>query len=174
MNKDFLLEFKEDPDMQDKEVLWEMASIRGKYVITDDVNFSFHFLAKNEMRHAIRVKISWNKDRISDGNFDGYVEAHGDYRYYQSPKSNRRPSKKEIDKARMFVRKYKVLFAAVWEYKLDQNFLIKFFEGDIDFRDLLSRFENITEVAYYLINHCKNLTELEKCIRENNIFNLND
>ena len=41
MDKDFLLEFKEDPDMRDKEVLWEMASIRGKYVVTDDINFSF-------------------------------------------------------------------------------------------------------------------------------------
>lgn len=165
---------KEDSDLLNEDVLWEMANARGKWVKTDNINFSFHFLTKNEMRHAIRVKITWDREKISNGNFDGYIEAHGDYRYYQSPKSKAHPSKKEIDRARMFVRKYKVLFAAVWEKKLDQNAVLGYFEGSLSFGQMLSRFEYITEKQYYIINHCKSLTELEKVVRENKIYNIND
>lgn len=37
------------------------------------------------------------------------------------------PSKKVVDRARMFVRKYKVLFAAVWENVVDDNIVQDFF-----------------------------------------------
>ena len=170
----YLIHIKEDSDLLNEDVLWEMANARGIRVKTDDIDFSFHFLTKNEMRHAIRVKITWNREKISNGNFDGYIEAHGDYRYYQSQKSRAHPSKKEVDRARMFVRKYKVLFAAVWEKKLDQNAVLGYFEGAYNFKQLVSQFEDASEKQYYIINHCNNLTELEKVVRENKIFNMND
>ena len=175
----YLIRLKEDPDLINEEytredVLWEMANARGVRVKTDDIDFSFHFLTKNEMRHAIRVKITWNREKIGNGNFDGYIEAHGEYRYYQSPKSKAHPSKKDIDRARMFVRKYKVLFAAVWEKKIDQNAVLGYFEGAYTFKQLLSQFEDITEKQFYQINHCNNLTELEKTVIENKIYNMND
>ena len=74
----------------------------------------------------------------------------------------------------MFVRKYKVLFAAVWEKKLDQNAVLGYFEGAYNFKQLVSQFEGITEKQFYIINHCNNLTELERAVRENKIFNMND
>ena len=170
----YLIPIKEDDDLLNEDILWEMANARGIRVKIDDINFSFHFLTKSEMRHAIRVKITWNREKISNGNFDGYIEAHGDYRYYQSSKSKSHPSKKEVDRARMFVRKYKVLFAAVWEKKLDQNAVLGYFEGAYNFKQLVSQFEGITEKQFYIINHCNSLTELEKVVRENKIFNMND
>lgn len=170
----YLIPIKEDDDLLNEDILWEMANARGIRVKTDDINFSFYFLTKSEMRHAIRVKITWNREKISNGNFDGYIEAHGDYRYYQSSKSKSHPSKKEVDRARMFVRKYKVLFAAVREKKLDQNAVLGYFEGAYNFKQLVSQFEDITEKQFYIINHCNSLTELEKVVRENKIFNMND
>ena len=57
----YLIHIKEDSDLLNEDVLWEMANARGVRVKTDNIDFSFHFLTKNEMRHAIRVKITWNR-----------------------------------------------------------------------------------------------------------------
>ena len=57
--------------------LMEMANVRGNYVVTDNINFSFYFSDKTECNHAIRAKIKWNPAKVS-GSLDGYVELHGD------------------------------------------------------------------------------------------------
>ena len=52
--------------------------------------------------------------------------------------------------------------------------LIEYFKGELLLRDLLTKFENISEKQFYLINHSKTLEELEECVRKNKIFNMND
>lgn len=180
------IEYKEDSDLLNEEylhevLLWEMANMVGKFVKSEayPLNFSFHFMGKDDkMKHAIRVKITWNPEKIKNGEFDGYIEAHGDYRYYQSPKSDAHPSKKDIDKARMFVRKNKILFAAVWEGIVNEVFVQDYFRGNIPLYEVVSQFENISEDNYYKLNYNFNkintLSELEKRVRELNLFNMND
>lgn len=41
------------------------------------------------------------------------------------------------------------------------------------FKTLLTCFD-LKGKDYYNVNHCNNLTELENCVRENKIFNMND
>lgn len=183
LNENYI-EYKEDSDLLNEEyvrevLLWEMANVIGKYVKSENkpLNFSFHFLGKNDMRHAIRVKITWNPDHITQGQFDGYIEAHGDYRYYQSSKSKAKPNKKEIDRARMFVRKNKVLFAAVWEGVVDDNIVQDYFRGNAPLYEVISQFK-LPNNVYYKINYNfkdKNtLTELEDRVRKYKAFNMND
>lgn len=157
------------------QVLLEMANLRGNDIkVEPQLPFSFYFSSKSKVhnRHAIRAKILWNPSR-SPADADGYMELHGDYEYI--PGSHKyRPTAKELKIARDFFKKYKVLFAAVWEEKLDDADVQHYLEGYIDFKNTINKFYNISEQEYYEINHCNTLTELEQCIREHNIFNMND
>ena len=149
-----------------------MANITGKYMRIEDIDFSFYYSRKNSS-HSIRLKINWNRETMT-GDDEGYIELHDDYKYYQSPKLKK---KKEADIAtvRYFAKKYKVLFAAVWECKLDADTLGEYFKGRLSWQELMSSFENINnkEILEVLAN-CRNLKDLEYAVRKNNAFNMND
>lgn len=156
-------------------LLLEMACVRGNDVKVENLPFSFYFSNKEAVygRHGIRAKILWNPSKMTSRDADGYFELHGDYDYV--PGSHKyRPTSKELEIARKFFREYKVLFSAVWEGKLHQNDLQHYFEGTVDWKHMLSRFENVSEIDYYNINHCKSVPELEEVVRKYKIFNMND
>lgn len=156
-------------------VLVEMANVVGNDVVLEKrLPFSFYFSNKDAVhsQHGIRLKVLWNPSK-SPSNADGYMEMHGDYNYI-SGSHKYKPTGKELSILKNFCKKYKVLFSAVWEDKLDQSAAQKYFDGRLQFKELLTKFENVREKEYYLINHCKNLEELEQYVRENKIFNMND
>lgn len=155
----------------DEDWLLEMSNIRGKFVKVEDIDFSFYFSAKNS-NHGIRVKIRWDREKLGT-DFDGYLELHGDYKW--NPVTHSKKVKQyEIDTARYFFKRYKSLFAAVWELKLDENILIEYLKGQIPLHDLIKEFENISQKDIDKMLECNTTTELNKCVRENDIFNMND
>ena len=156
-------------------ILMEMANVRGVDVATDyRLPFSFYFSTKEAVRnqHGIRAKIIWNPSK-APADADGFMELQGDYEYVMDSHKYK-PTTKELKIARDFFKKYKVLFAAVWEGKLYDGHLQDFFKGRMQLRELLSKFENITEMQYYYLNHCKTLEEVEQCVRKYKIFNMSD
>ena len=44
----------------------------------------------------------------------------------------------------------------------------------MSFKEMLSKFYNITEKQYYYINHANSLDELEAVVRKYKIYNMND
>lgn len=165
------LEYLNDPSM----VLMEMANVRGiDTKIENRLSFSFYFSTKTAVhkQHGIRLKIIWNPSK-APADADGYLELHGDYNYIISSHKYK-PTAKELNMLREFAHKYKVLFAAVWEDKLYDGDLQDYFKGRISFKELLSKFDNITEKQYYYLNHSKDLKELEETVRKYKIFNMND
>ena len=151
--------------------LMEMSNLVGRYVKTDDIDFSFYFSNKDnsvsEIPHGIRVKICWNPDKITDSAVDGTMELHGDYKYYHSKYASQKfTNAKEINKARKFFKKYKVLFAGVWEKKLEENAVVFYFSKFFLLNDICNEL-NITE-------NINSIEDLEKYVRENNLFNMND
>ena len=165
------LEYLKDPSM----VLMEMANVRGNDVKLEyRLPFSFYFSTKNAVhsQHGIRAKVVWNPNKAPEG-ADGYFELHGDYEYTIGSHKYK-PTPKEKETARDFFKKYKVLFAAVWESKLYDGDLQDYFKGRINLKELLSKFDNISERQYFDINHCNSLEELEQCVRKYKIFNMND
>lgn len=157
-------------------VLMEMANVVGNYVKIEPAGlpFSFHFCGKSAVhqQHGLRVKVIWNPSK-APANADGYFELHGDYKYKAG--SHKYPGSADEKKlARKFFKKYKVLFAAVWEEVLDAKPLQEYFEGKIKFNELLSKFDIEDEMDYYNLNHCKTLEELEYCVRKYSIYNMND
>ena len=171
LNKGLERNLKED-------YLIEMANMTGRFVKTDNIDFSFHFSDKDEthQQHGIRVKINWNRDK-SSSNFDGTLALHGEYRYTPSSNPKNKYDAKMLKEARNFFKKYKVLFAAVWEGVLDPNFVQEYFKGNIPLYEVVSQFE-LPDKIYYKLNHGfieKNtLTELEDRVREYKAFNMND
>lgn len=159
-----------------EEYLFEMSNIRGNKIKIEDIDFSFYFSSKSNVdcRHGIRVKICWNKEKLSPSLLDGYMELHGNYKYVSKENPNYKPNKYDIATAQYFFRRYKVLFSAVWEEKLDENVLNDYLRGIINFEELLNEFENILPENKDKIKKAKDRKELEKIVRENNIYNMND
>ena len=153
--------------------LLEMANVRGNYVVTDKINFSFYFSDKTECNHAIRAKIKWNPAKVS-GSLDGYVELHGDYNYVQSANSDANPSSKDIARMQQFFYKYKVIFAAVWEMKLEADDVCDYFLGRIDLISLIDKFDNLEPQDYMRLLQASTVKQLQDIVREYNIFNMND
>lgn len=170
-DKEIFLEYLSDPCG----VLMEMANMRGIDVILEPrLPFSFHFCNKDAVhqRHGIRVKLIWNPSK-APYSADGYMELHGDYEYIGGSHKYK-PTEKELRVARDFFKKYKVLFAAVWENTLDDATPIQdYFRGIISFKELLSTFK-LKGKDYYTVNHCNSLEELENCVRKYHIYNMND
>lgn len=155
-----------------EDMLTEMANVRGKDVEVDDIDFSFYFSKKNSS-HGIRLKVVWNRERMS-GSDDGYIEMHGDYKYVRSSSNSYKPKGWEVDGLRYFCKKWKALFAAVWEQKLDETDVRKYFEGNLTFPELMQTFEGITDAQYREVNKCRTVRQLEETVRKFNIYNMND
>ena len=156
-------------------VITEMANVRGIDVsIEDRLPFSFFYSSKKAVhnQHGIRLKVLWNPSK-SPENADGYLVLHGDYEYIRGNKKYK-PTSKELSLLKNFAKKYKVLFSAVWESKLYDGDLSDYFKGRISLKELLSKFIDIGEKGYYLLNHCNTIEEIESCVRKNKLFNMND
>lgn len=102
------------------------------------------------------------------------LELHGEYKYTHRNKQGYTPDSVDIATARYFGKKYKVLFAAVWEDVLYQNRVVEYVEGKITFGQLLHEFEELTEEQYTRVCSAKNIKELEEIVRKYHIFNMND
>ena len=153
--------------------LTEMANMPGRFMRVEDIDFSFYISEKNS-NHAIRLKICWNRDRLISEEC-GYLELHGDYEYNQSSHLKYKPKSYEIETVRYFAKKYKVLFAAAWERKLDCDVIAEYFKGRIKWSDLMLEWINISdEELKDVLKNCKNLKDLEYAVRKNKIFNMND
>ena len=158
--------------LKEEKPLLEMANLVGKTVKTDKINFSFYFSDKFGVTHGIRVKVVWNENKMQSDN-NGYLELHGDYNYINSPGS-KKLSEKEINNAREFFKKYKVLFAAGWECEIDLNWIVDYFRQKCTFNELLDAFDDLSDEHNKFIHQAKDIADLEKIVRQYNIFNMND
>lgn len=152
--------------------LLEMANIRGKDMKREDIHFSF-FFSRKYPNHAPRIKICWNREKMTHDT--GNLEIHGDYAYTQDSSCRYKPDTVDIATARYFAKKYKVLFTAVWEEKLDPNDLIDWFRGRIDWKELIGCFVNIDQtMSRLLLRVAPSVSNLERFVREHNLWNLYD
>lgn len=157
----------EDEDFDD---IFGMSNLRGKYVKTDKINFSFYFSMK-KASHAIRVKVSFNDAKINESDF-GVLELHGDWKFTPG-RNDKDVSSKDIRNMKAFFVKYKVLFAAVWNKEIYEADVVEFFRKGITFSELLREFDFYDEYAEEM-NKIQSVAELESFVRDNHIFNMWD
>lgn len=160
-------EFFEQLRNMNEDYLIEMANVRGKDCKVEDIDFSFYFSGA-QGKHSIRAKIEWNYDHIK--NPDGTMELFGTYKYIPSKKSKNKATEEDINNARRFFKKYKVLFAAVWSNCLDAVDLRNYFEGRLTFDELLKGFYSIKN--YNELQEIKSVDKLYEFVKKNNLFNL--
>ena len=162
-----------DPDLSEAgEELWDpmmMSTVTGKYVKTDNINFSFFYSVKGSVQRAIEVKIRWNRERLG-ADFDGTMDLHGEYKYTHSG-GEPKPSSKDISAARDFFKKYKVIFAAVWEGYLNPDVVSFYLRGFLTLDELKDEFYDVSEDIF---KDAKTIADIEKIVRENKLFDMND
>ena len=148
-----------------------MSDLRGKdIVIPHKMPFSF-FFSEKESDRAINVKPVFNPDKISKSSF-GTLELHGSWKYTPEPDDRNVPKKLIIEMVQFF-KEYKVLFVGVWEGVLYDGAVIDYFRGIIDFPELLTEFDFYGEYKIEM-NKLTTVADLEKFVRDNNLFNMWD
>lgn len=156
------------------DTLLEMSNLRGKDVKKDYVNFSYYFSRKDGNPHGIRVKVLFNRDRMTS-NEDGFLILHSDWKFINS--SNKHIKEKEINSVKEYFKKYKVLFAAVWEEYLDAPDLEDYMKARITWKDLLIEMMSTNEEANTELENIyeiEDITLLESIVRKYKLFNMND
>ena len=167
-------------------------NVLGQEVSVEDVegekhkglDFSFWVSPKEDNQHTIMTKIFWNPSKISSKIDSGYMWLHGDYKYFPGSGS-KHVSAKKIRQAREFCKKYKVLFAAAWEYALECKDVSKYFCGCLTFEELLDkfikektrsvvkdRFSREVKARKGIRDESEKVKLLEDIVRKNNLFNL--
>ncbi len=166
-----LVEPKEIIEYDDEHDIFCMSNLRGSTIkIPHKLPFSFYFSAR-ESSHAIRVKPVFNPDRMSKSSF-GTLELHGDWKFTPGP-DDKNVSQKQIREMKEFFKKYKVLFAAVWEEELPEDSVQDYFKGFITFEELISELYFFDDYKKDM-EKVKNIAELESFVRKNNLFNMWD
>ena len=154
----------------DHDDIFGMSNLRGKYVKTDKIDFSFYF-SMQKASHAIRVKVAFDPSKVKETDF-GVLELHGDWKFTPG-RNDTHISDKQIHNMKAFFKKYKVLFAAVWNREIFEDVIVAYFSGNIDFKELLQEFDFYDDHTDEM-NKIQDITELESFVRKNNIFNMWD
>ena len=162
-----------DTDLSEAgEELWDpmmMSTVTGKYVKPDNINFSFFYTVKGGVQRTIGVKIHWNRENLG-GDFDGTMDLHGEYKYTHSCEEVK-PSSKDISAARDFFKKYKIIFAAVGEGYLNPDEVSVYLRGFLTLDELKDEFYDVPEDIF---KDAKTIADIEKIVRENKLFDMND
>lgn len=157
--------------IRSSEDIFAMANLRGKQIrVPYSLPFSFYFSERNSS-YGIRVKPVFNPDRmhIEDA---GNLELHGSWKF--TPGRNDANVSSKSKKMMMdFFKTYKVLFAAVWEGEIQEDVVQDYFRGLISWDDMMSEFDCYTTYESEMMN-ISDVESLERFVRDNNIFNMND
>lgn len=159
-----------DKELYDDAIMC-MANVRGNSVnVPHSLPFSFYFSRKNSS-HGIRVKVVFNPNRLNI-NDCGNLVLHSNWTYTPGRNDNNVNSKQKnqmID----FFKEYKALFAAVWEDVIQEDVIQDYFRGMISWNQLVESFDFYEEYKDDL-DKISDVQSLEKYVRENEIFNMND
>lgn len=147
-----------------------MSNVRGKNVINPGkLKFSFYFSASNGNNHDIRVRLSFNADKLKQS-MCGTLKLCDDWEYLPGPE-DKSVNSQDIATMKTFFRRYLVLFCAVWDEQMQDAVLRDYFEGRETFQNVihdLDFYENYSKQ----LDQVDDIVELEKFCRDNNLVNL--
>lgn len=153
--------------------IYAMSNIVGKFAkIEGPLPFSFYFGTKEafgtENTHGIRVKIYPNRERYQPDNISE-LELHGQYMLHNTANINT----DVVKCAKEFFRKYKVLFAGVWEKVLIEENITGYIKNRASLQDIIEE-SYLTEEQQRILDHVKTIDEFERLVRQHQMFNMND
>ena len=149
------------------------ANVIGRYVKIDGpLDFTFYFGSKfaggSASRHNIRVKLSVNPEKFIRSK-SHVLELHGEYHCSDERKVPPKLRRQIVS----FFKKYKVLFAGVWEEQISEDLVPEFFKAHIDLQTLI---QNSPCYATHKdkLRSVKTVADFEKAVRKYQIFKMYD
>lgn len=159
-------------EIENEDELFEMSNVRGdKMREPHKMKFSFYFSIKGNSRHGIRAKVLFRPDRILIDKA-GNLELHGNWKFTPG-KDDKEVSQSDVNDMIDFFKEYKVLFAGAWEEKIQADDVQDFFRGRMSLKQIVREIEGYEEYKEVL-DKVDSIKELERVVRDNNIFNMND
>ena len=147
----------------------EMSNVRGRYVKNPhSLPFSFYFSSSGGVDHEIRVKPLFNPERLIRSK-TGTLKLHGDWEFIPG-KDEKHIDAQEIEKMKKFFKDNIVLFAMVWDEQMQDGILEDYLIGKITFDYMLTDIDFYEEYKSEM-KSIKNVKELEKFCRDNNLVN---
>lgn len=151
---------------ENNDYLIEMANVLGRKVkVPHKLPFSFYFSTKNSVVHSIRVKPTFNSEKLTV-NMTGTLKLCDDWEYIPGP-NDKNISNRDISEMKSFFKEYIVLFCLVWEEKLNEDDVQDYLRGIIDLDELIENIEFYTPK----MKNISSIKELEKYCKENNLVN---
>ena len=149
--------------------LLEMSNVRGSKVIyPNKLPFSFYFSAKGNINHTIRVKPSFDPDKLKLSQ-TGTLKLSGDWEYTPSENDKNIESKK-ITQMKKFFKDNIVLFCMAWEEQMQDATVADFFEGRIDIHELVKDID-FYDLYRSQFDRMETIYELETFCREYHLVN---
>lgn len=151
--------------------LFCLSSVRGNDIcVPHKMPFSFYFSQK-EFTMEFNVKPLFNLDKIIPMEF-GTLKMYDDWEYIPGP-NDKDVSEEQINEMKNFFKKFKILFAGVWEVEIPENALSDYLRGYSNFQGLLKECYFYDDYKIEM-DSIETIEEFEQFIRDNNIFNMWD
>lgn len=148
-----------------EDYLLEMSNVRGNYVkVPHKLPFSFYFSSGVGNKHSIRVKPSFNPEKLKRS-MTGTLQLSGDWEY--TPNSEDiNVSSKDVESMKKFFKDNIVFFILVWDEFLQDAVVQDYFLGNITIHEVIEDLDFYKELSQAL-DECVSVLELETCIRDN-------
>lgn len=143
--------------------------VGGKWVRNSGpLAFSFYLYARDSLSHGPRVKPIFNSGKPKD-TFAGVLKLCDDWEYTPGPQDSTIGAD-QIREMKAFFRKYLVLFCAVWNLQLDDPTVGDYFEGEVDFDEVIQSLDFYDEFKREL-DQVHDAESLEVFCRLKNLVN---
>lgn len=151
-------------------VILAMSNVRGRYVKNPhSLPFSFYFSSGAGAQHSIRVKPSFNPEKLKYS-MTGNLELSDQWTFTPGP-YDKSVSEQDVNDMKQFFRDHIVLFAAVWDEQLQDGVLEDYFKGDITFQEMLTDLDFYEDYKVE-IDSVSSVSELEEFCRTNDLVNM--
>ncbi len=150
--------------------IFAMSNVRGRYVVNPrSLPFSFYFYSGEGVTHGIRVKPSFNPEKLKYS-MTGTLKLCDDWSFTPG-KEDKNVKNKDIESMKEFFRKYLVLFCAVWDEQMQDATLEYYFTGQITFQEMLEDLDFYNQYKSEL-SKINTIEELEEFCVKHGLVNL--
>ena len=150
--------------------LYWASAVRGCCVKQPyPLSFSFYFSSGSGVPHGIMVNPVFDPEKLKL-NETGSLELCNDWEFIPGSKDKKVPAA-QVEEMKSFFRRYLVLFCAVWDEQMQDAVLQDYFEGRIDFDEMLQDLDFYDQYKDGL-SSIHDVQELETFCRNNDFVNM--
>jgi len=151
-------------------VLLEMSNMRGIQVKIESINFSFFFSNKDAVKHSMRAKICFDKQKLK-ASTSSNLKLCDDWEFEKNTDAGN-ISQSQINDVISFFKKYASIFTAAWESIIEMDVLEDYLKGRIMLQTVVAEMEIDDNLKQKFIFKNNDIETFEEFIINNNIFKI--